>query len=197
MKPHTLQDINLASGQSKSFNDFILFWNLQIVWEKWTQRFQRQIHPVQWTDVLDDNHKCIAFVNFLDIGVKSANMHLILPLGSAGKNVAPSYKLAVNIFTELYVGSQQNCQKHTLFPFTALLLHSAHQCNVFQGIIILKMAICWLWAIPWSKIGETVTNHVGCGWQFCVYIKSRKSWTKSMNKNTLLSVAVEIPSNTK
>ena len=81
-------------------------------------------------------------MNFLGIGVKSANMHLTLPLRSAGKNVAPSYKLAVNIFTELYVGSQQNCQKHTLFPFTALLLHSAHQCNVFQGIIILKMAIC-------------------------------------------------------
>ena len=81
-------------------------------------------------------------MNFLDIGVKSANMHLTLPLGSAGKNVAPSYKLAVNIFTELYVGSQQNCQNHTFLPFTALLLHSAHQCNVFQGIIILKMAIC-------------------------------------------------------
>ena len=109
-KPHTLQDINLASGHSKSFNDFILwwshFWNLQIVWEKWTQRFQRQIHPVQWTDVLDDNHKCIAFVNFLDIGVKSANMHLTLPLGSAGKMLhqviswrstfLPSYMLAVN-----------------------------------------------------------------------------------------------------
>ena len=137
------------------------------------------------------NERRESLVNFLGIGLKSANMHLILP---PGKNVAPSYKLAVNIFTELYVGSQQNCQKHTFLPFTVFLLHSAHQCNVFQGIIILKMAICWLWAIPWSKIGETVTNHVGCGSlslstsNHCIW----KSWTKSMNKNMLLSVAVEI-----
>ena len=53
-------------------------------------------------------------MNFLDIGVKSANMHLILPLGSAGKNVALSYKLAVNIFTELYVGSKKLSKSH--FP---------------------------------------------------------------------------------